>query len=59
MIATAAVVRKPEKHLHCYGRRSYADSFSSLSTTSGVVLYRITIYPFILIEYGVSSDEPS
>ena len=53
----AGVVRKPEKHRHCYGRRRYADSFSSLSTTVGVVLYRITIYPLHLVGYVVCSGE--
>jgi hypothetical protein len=57
MIATAGVVRKSKKHLHYYGSRSYAVCFSSLSTTVGVVLYRITIYTALVIGEVVSNSE--
>jgi hypothetical protein len=59
MIATAGVVRKTEKHLYYYGRRSYAVCFSTLSTTAGVVLYRITIYTLFLVGEVVSNSEPN
>lgn len=45
------VVRKPKKRSLYYGRRSYAGNFSALSTTVGVVLYRITIYPVASSEH--------